>query len=56
MPKPPHPGETIKENYLVPLKTGANRRQCQVLGGEDLSDLLWIGHGVGYWLRSRSRR
>ena len=51
MIKPPHPGETIKEDYIVPLRTRVNRPAAALgIGAARLNEIA-----PGVLLRNQRR-
>jgi antitoxin HigA-1 len=68
MIKPPHPGETIKEDYLVPLGMNVNRlAEALGIGASRLNEIvrgvtadtalrlaLYFGTSAEFWLNLQS--
>jgi addiction module HigA family antidote len=47
MMKPPHPGETIKEDYLVPLGMSVNRLAAELgIGAARLNEIVRGKRGI----------
>ncbi len=47
MIKPPHPGETIREDYLVPLEMSVNRLAHALgIGASDMNEIVRGNRGI----------